>query len=423
MPDTRKRGKGVASVSRAVNETRLWDRLMELARCGALLGGGVNRQALSEQEVYARALLARWADELGFPTFVDEVGNFFIRRPGADPNAAPVMTGSHIDTVPAGGKFDGSYGVLAGLEALQAVEASGSKTRRPIEVAVWTNEEGARFAPGQMGSAAFVGARKLADILAVADRGGVTVAQALGPILAATPRAARRPLGAPVAAFVEAHIEQGPELEAAGCTIGVVTGIQGRRSFLIDVRGKAAHGGTAPQRSRRDALLAATAIIHELERAMRDPQDRTRFTVGVFNVEPNAPLVVPARVRFTVDVRHPENAVMERLGDRVKDLCLRNARGCTVEVVENARAPSISFSDEVVTTLESVASRLGLKHVRIFSLAGHDSRELFKVCPTGMIFVPCKAGISHNEAESATAADLAAGARVLGEVLVYFADR
>ncbi|MBI3937363.1 MAG: hydantoinase/carbamoylase family amidase [Betaproteobacteria bacterium] len=411
------------SASRAVDEERLWNRLMELARCGALPGGGVNRQALTEPEVQARLLLARWAEELGLPVLVDEIGNFFVRRHGTDPSAAPVMTGSHIDTVPAGGRFDGSYGVLAGFEVLQALEASATSTRRPVEVAVWTNEEGARFAPGQMGSAAFVGARRLADILAMSDRDGVTVAQALEPILAATPRAARRPLGTPVAAFVEAHIEQGPALEAAGCTIGVVTGIQGRRSFLVDVQGEAAHGGTAPQSARRDALLAATAMIHDLERAMRDPQDRVRFTVGAFDVEPNAPLVVPARVRFTVDVRHPENAVMERLGDQVGDICLRHARGCVVSVTENARAPSISFSEEVVNTVESAASRLGLRHMRIFSLAGHDSRELFKVCPTGMIFVPCKAGVSHNEAESATAADLAAGARVLAEVVVELANR
>jgi N-carbamoyl-L-amino-acid hydrolase len=396
---------------------------MELAQCGATPDGGVNRQAFSDAEVKARLLLARWADELGFGTFVDEVGNFFIRRSGDESLLAPVMTGSHIDTVPTGGKFDGSYGVLAGLEVLQVLETLKVKTRRPVEVAIWANEEGARFSPGQMGSAAFVGARKIADVLSIVDRDGVTVSQALGPILSATPRAKPRQLGIPLAAFVEAHIEQGPELEAARRTIGIVTGIQGRRSFLVDVRGEAAHGGTARQSTRKDALLAAVRMIHELDSIMRDAEDMVRFTVGVFNVSPNAPLVVPAHVRFSVDVRHPNNTVMQHMGNQVQDVCVRNARGCTAEVVENARAPSIAFNEEIVKLIESTASNLGMEGMRIYSLAGHDSRELFKVCPTGMIFVPCRQGISHNESEDALPADLVAGAQVLAAVVLELANR
>ena len=410
--------------SSKVDEGRLWGRLMELAQCGATPQGGVNRQAFSDAEVKARALIARWAEELGFETFVDEVSNFFIRRPGTELTAAPIMTGSHIDTVPAGGKYDGSYGVIAGLEVLQALETSKLKTRRPIEVVIWANEEGARFSPGQMGSGAFVGSRRIGDILSTVDRDGISVSQALEPILSATPHAKSRPLGTPiVAAFVEAHIEQGPELEAASCTIGAVTGIQGRRSFLVDVRGEAAHGGTARQSTRKDALLASVRMIHELDSLMRDPEDRLRFTIGAFTVKPNAPLVVPAHVHFTVDVRHPDNAIMESFCNKVEDLRTRNAFGCAVEVIENARAASISFNETMITLIESTASNLGFERMRIYSKAGHDSRELFKVCPTGMVFVPCRNGISHTESEDATSADLAAGARVLAEVVVELANQ
>ena len=235
--------------------------------------------------------------------------------------AAPVMTGSHIDTVPAGGKFDGSYGVVAGLEVLQALKTSKVETRRPIEVVIWANEEGARFSPGQMGSGAFVGSRRIADVLSTVDCDGISVSQALEPILSSTPRAKSWRVGtSAIAAFVEAHIEQGPELEAAGCTIGAVTGIQGRRSFVVDVRGEAAHGGTARQSTRKDALLASMRMIHELDGVMRDPEDRLRFTIGVFTVRPNAPLVVPAHVRFSVHVRHPDNALMEGFCEKVEDL-------------------------------------------------------------------------------------------------------
>jgi N-carbamoyl-L-amino-acid hydrolase len=397
---------------------------MALARCGATALGGVNRQAFCSAEAEARALIAGWARDLNLETFVDEVGNFYIRRPGIEESAAPVMTGSHIDTVPAGGKFDGSYGVIAALEVLEALATRKAETVRPIEAVIWANEEGARFAPGQMGSAGFVGTRKVSDILSIVDRDGISVEEALGPILAVTPHATARSLGRPeIAAFIEAHIEQGPQLEAAGCTVGVVTGIQGRRSFVVDVRGEAAHGGTTRQSGRKDALLAAMQIIHELDLSTRDPEDMVRFTVGQLSVEPNAPLVVPARVRFTVDVRHPSNEIMERLGNDVHHAAQTKARGCAVEVTENARALSIFFANEVISLIEAAASNLGLKHQRIFSLAGHDSRELFKACPTGMIFVPCRRGVSHAEAEDAAPSDLAAGARVLAEVVVTLANR
>ena len=221
-----------------VNEQRLWQRHIELAHIGGLRNGGTNRQAFTPEEADARRLIARWAAELKCSLSIDEIGNLFIRRAGTDASAAPVVTGSHIDTQPTGGKFDGNFGVLAGLEVLQILNEAGVSTRRQIEVAIWTNEEGCRFAPGMMGSEAFAGVRNLKDIVTVKDSDGISVAEALPALLAATPEATKRPLGFPIAAFIEAHIEQGPILEAANCVIGVVTGIQGTRRFRVEVFGE-----------------------------------------------------------------------------------------------------------------------------------------------------------------------------------------
>ena len=226
-----------------VNEQRLWQRHIELAHIGGLRNGGTNRQAFTPEEADARRLIARWAAELKCSLSIDEIGNLFIRRAGTDASAAPVVTGSHIDTQPTGGKFDGNFGVLAGLEVLQILNEAGVSTRRQIEVAIWTNEEGCRFAPGMMGSEAFAGVRNLKDIVTVKDLDGISVAEALPALLAATPEATKRPLGFPIAAFIEAHIEQGPILEAANCVIGVVTGIQGTRRFRVEVFGEEAHAG------------------------------------------------------------------------------------------------------------------------------------------------------------------------------------
>jgi N-carbamoyl-L-amino-acid hydrolase len=223
----------------------------------------------------------------------------------------------------------------------------------------------------------------------------------------------RREAGGAAKAFVEAHIEQGPVLEREHVTIGAVTGIQGRRSFVVDVIGADAHGGTSRPSERKDALLAAVNMVHALQQVCTDGTDDLRFTVGVFNAFPGAPLVVPGRVHFTVDVRHPDNDIMQRVGDQVREVCQRNRGPCEVVVAENANAASIYFPENMVALAEREAARFGYPCRRILSLAGHDGRELVKVCPTGMVFVPCRAGVSHNETESATARDLAAGTKVL----------
>ena len=408
------------SAAAAVDEARLWRRHMTLAGVGATAKGGVDRQALSEEEARARTLLARWAGELGYRVLVDGISNLFIRREGTNPDLAPVLTGSHIDSQPTGGKFDGAFGVLAGIEALQALDEAGIETARPIEVVAWLNEEGSRFAPGMMGSEAFAGLRPLDEIAAVTDRGGTSVADELPRALAATPEAERREIGFPVAAFVEAHIEQGPALERAGLPIGVVTGIQGVRRMRVRVTGEESHAGTTPRSARRDALWEAARMVDALQRRIH-VDDEHRFTVGMMEIRPNVPSVVAAEVLFSVDIRHPDSDTLARLEAEVDGICRNALVACDVETWTIAQAPSIRFDDRMVDMIEQAANGLGLGNMRLFSGAGHDARQLSRVCPTGMIFVPCEKGISHNEAENATPSDLADGARVLAETLVRLA--
>jgi beta-ureidopropionase / N-carbamoyl-L-amino-acid hydrolase len=404
-----------------IDPARLWERHMLMARHGATAKGGVNRQALSAEDVAARRALIEWGYSLGLQAATDPAGNLFLRLAGSDAQAAPVMTGSHIDSQPTGGKFDGVYGVLAGLEAIAAIRAAGVAPRRSIEVVAWMNEEGSRFAPGMMGSSVFSGVTPLEDILGVVDAQGVTVKQALGEVLAAFPGLPVWPLRRKPHAYVEAHIEQGPILEREGCTIGVVSGIQGKRTFAVTVTGEEAHAGTSRRRERKDALLDALAVIQALAVLCEDEEDVTKFTVGRLEVKPNAPSVVPAQVTFSIDLRHPDSAVLQRLGDQVAPVCAAHAAKCSVSVRELSTAMSLEFPAAIRDLIRSVARDQSISHMDILSSAGHDARYLHAVCTSGMIFVPCKGGISHNEAESATRDDLANGTRVLVETLLRLA--
>jgi len=411
----------MSAVAAHVSEARLWDRHMALARHGATGKGGVSRLALGEEEIAARRTLIAWARNLGLSVSTDAAGNLFFRLEGADPTLPPVLTGSHIDTQPVGGRFDGAFGVLAALEAVEAMKAAGIAPRRPVVVVSWMNEEASRFAPGMMGSEAFAGARPLDEILAVRDDDGITVAEALARVAAAFPDVPEGPLGFPVRAFIEAHIEQGPVLEAEGIPVGIVTGIQGSRRFRITVHGDEAHAGTEPLTKRRDAFLAAVDIVQGLREAFHDPDDVVRFTVGRFEIFPNAPSVVAGRAYFSVDLRHPDWPTLKRLGDLVPAIAAERAGRCRAETAEIAISPSLDFAPEITGLLEEVATDLAIRHRRIYSAAGHDARPLHTVCPTGMIFAPCAGGISHNEAEWSEPADLAAGARVLVEALARLA--
>lgn len=399
-----------------VDEDRLWQRQMYLATFGETPKGGVNRQALSAEEIEARKVLMDWSNELGLTAFVDDIGNLFFRREGLDPDLAPVMTGSHIDSQPTGGKFDGSYGVVAAFEAVQAIIDAGIELQRPIEVAVWLNEEGSRFAPGMMGSEAYAGVRKLEDMLPVTDRDGVSVQDALPAALAATPEATHREFGYPVSAFIESHIEQGPVLEAEGKVVGVVTGIQGVRRMRVRVTGEEAHAGTTPTAERKDAIQAASKIVTELyARINEDPE--TKFTIGMMNITPNVPSVIASEVLFSIDIRHVESTYLEELALRVETICGEQDGPCEVEVWRIAESDSVYFDDRMTGAVEAACVALETPYRRMFSAAGHDARQLSYICPTTMIFVPCEKGISHNEAENATPSDLRDGARVLADVL------
>jgi len=413
-----------AKAAAAVDEQRLWQRHMEMARLGATPAGGVRRLALDGNDNEARRRLVEWAKGLGFSCALDPIGNLFIRREGSTRDAEPILSGSHTDTQPSGGKFDGIYGVLAACEALEAIERAGVKTRRPLEAVVWTCEEGgARFPMGTMGSSAFVGLKPLADILKQTDDAGVAVGDALKATRAALSGVPERPLGFPVAGFIEAHIEQGPELEIHGDTIGIVTGIQGARRFLVEVTGADAHAGTTSRARRKDALSSAVAIVAALERLFHDdPTDTVRFTVGRFRIRPDAPAVVPGYAMFTIDFRHPEETVLTKLGDQVAGICAAHVGKCSVKVTETSRSRPVPFTSNVPDLIERAAAGLDYRRMRILSGAGHDAMHLAKVCPTGMIFVPCENGISHAEIENATPADLAAGTRVLAAALVELAN-
>lgn len=412
-----------AAAGASVDRDRLWRRLMEMAAIGARTDGGVNRQALSAEDARARQLMVAWAEELGLEPSTDEIGNLYLRLAGSDRHADPVLTGSHLDSQPSGGKFDGAYGVIAGVEALEAIARAGIETRRPIEVVAWTNEEGSRFQPGAMGSAVFAGDMDLPSLLPITDRAGISVETALRETVAATPGITTRQAGFPLAGYLEAHIEQGPRLEAEGLTIGVVTAIQGSRWYTIEVGGEEAHAGTTPLAKRKDALKAAVAMVGALQEAMADPTDTVRFTVGRFEVGPGSPNTVPGHVLFTIDFRHPEMATIERLTGQIEPICQANAQGCAVTVALNSDTPPVAFGQDVIDTVRRHTDNLALGHMDMPSGAGHDAMHIAKLCPTGMIFVPCERGISHNPAENATPEDLAAGARVLAAALVDLANR
>ena len=405
-----------------VDETRLWQRHMELASFGATALGGVNRQALSHEEIDARKELFKWAEELNLKPLCDDAGNLFFRKEGINSDLDPVMTGSHIDSQPTGGKFDGAYGVLAGFEAIQALTEAGIKTKRSIEIAVWMNEEGSRFAPGMMGSEAFSGIRPLEKILEVKDNSGTSVRESLKTVLAATPSAESVAVRRPVSAFIEAHIEQGPILERHCKTIGIVTGIQGVRRMRVEVKGEEAHAGTTPRAARKDALWEASRMVSALHEKLYVDDD-VRFTIGMVTLEPNVPSVIASRALFSIDIRHPDSDLLERLASNVDNICKDQLVACEVKTWRIAEAESITFSSQIINLIENVSNKLGISNTRIFSGAGHDARQLHFVCPTGMIFVPCERGISHNEAENADPKDLAEGVRVLSEILVDLADR
>ena len=405
-----------ASSQLAIDSKRLWASLMELAAIGATDKGGVCRLALTELDRQGRELFVRWTEEAGCTVRVDAIGNIFARRAGIDPSLPAIATGSHIDTQPTGGKFDGNYGVLAGLEVLRTLNDAGIRTVAPLEVCVWTNEEGSRFVPVMMGSGVYAGAFTLDHALAAAARDGISVAHALQEIGFAGAEPASIAAGAPpFGAYFEAHIEQGPVLEDADIPLGVVTGALGQRWYDVVVTGQEAHAGPTPMALRRDALQAATTLMQEVQVIAMEEQPNGRGTVGYVQVHPKSRNVIPGRVTFTVDLRHGNDAGLDRMDARIRAACaaLESKGGVTVTIEQTVYFPPAIFAEQLVRAVREGAERAGLPHQDIVSGAGHDAVYVARVAPAAMIFVPCKDGISHNEIEDAKPAHLAAGCNVL----------
>jgi N-carbamoyl-L-amino-acid hydrolase len=409
----------------AVDEARQWDRLMRMAQLGAIPGEGVNRAALTDLDHEARRLLLGWGTAIGLAPSVDRLGNLFLRHEGTERGLAPVLTGSHMDSQPNGGRFDGIWGVVAALEAVQALREAGVATRRPIEIVAWTNEEGGRFAPGCMGSMAYAGHSKPDTWDDVADNDGLTFGAELRRMLAAEADIPRRGLGvvdgAAPHAYVEAHIEQGPLLEAGGLDIGVVEGIQGSRWFLVEILGKSDHAGTTPLGLRKDAVQDMLRAITALNALMHDPEDVLRFTVARIEVSPNTSNSVAERARFTIDFRHPDAAVLTARGDAIEATVQAALTRCTATVTERFHALPSRFDRGVVDAVERSAKAQGLRALRMSSGAFHDAQFMAALCPSGMIFVPSRGGVSHHPNEYSSPAQLAAGARVLAATLVELA--
>ena len=395
-----------------VNATRLCERLMALAKIGATPGGGVNRQALSPGEIAAWRLVIGWAREAGLEAATDEAGNLFLTLRGTRPGLPPILSGSHLDTQPTGGRFDGAFGVMAALEVATTLAEQGRLPNDVIAVA-WMNEEGSRFAPGMMGSEAFAGVRDIEEIRAARDADGITVASALDALHGAFPDLPRLPLGFPVAAYVEAHIEQGPVLEAHERVIGVVTAIQGKKTYEIVVSGEKGHAGTLAMVDRHDALASFARIAAAMHAEIGTHDAQVKFTIGRVRIEPNAPSVVPERAIFSIDLRHPDNQVLNMLGERIPLICAREQGTCTVQVKPLVDAPSNEFDAALQDTIEQAAIAFGYPNMRLLSAAGHDARHLAPLCPSAMIFIPCRGGVSHAEHEWAEPAHVVAGAEVL----------
>ena len=405
-----------------INGARLWDSLMAMAQIGATPKGGVCRLALTDLDRQGRDLFVAWAKEAGCTIAVDRMGNVFARRAGRDDTLAPVVTCSHADSQPTGGKFDGIYGVLGGLEVIRTLNDHRIETERPIEVVIWTNEEGSRFAPAMVSSGVFAGVFSLDYGLSRKDVDGKT----LGEELARIGYAGELPVGKPIHAAFELHIEQGPILEAEGKTIGVVHAAQGQRWYEVVLTGQESHAGPTPMPRRRDALLGAARVIDLVNRIGHAHAPYACATVGMIQCHPNSRNVIPGRVFFTVDFRHPDDAVLAQMDAELRAGVAKIVEDTRVELTSLEQIfyyKPVAFDAACVASVRAAAERFGYSHRDIVSGAGHDACYLAQVAPTAMIFVPCIGGISHNEIEDATPAWIEAGANVLLHAMLGRAHR
>ncbi|MDP3278381.1 MAG: Zn-dependent hydrolase [Deltaproteobacteria bacterium] len=405
-----------------INGTRLWDSLMALASIGATPKGGVCRLALTDLDKQGRDLVVSWAREAGLSITTDKIGNVFMRRAGRNNALPPIATGSHIDTQPTGGKFDGNYGVLAGIEVIRTLNDHNIETEAPVEVCFWTNEEGSRFVPVMMGSGVFAKAFSLETAYAAKDTTGATVRDELARIGYIGDQ---EPGDHPLGAYFEAHIEQGPVLEDADITIGVVTGVLGLRWYDCVVTGMEAHAGPTPMALRKDALQIATKIMQEtVAIALRYPP-YGRGTVGMVHVHPNSRNVIPGQVKFSIDLRNVDSTRLDAMDGEIKAFVKQCAdeSGLGISLEQVSYFPPCPFEEGCVTAVREGAKNLGFSLMDVVSGAGHDAVYMARLAPAGMIFVPCKDGISHNEIEDAKPEHLEAGCNVLLHAMLDRAKR
>lgn len=395
-----------------INGDRLWDSLMALAKIGATPKGGVCRLALTDLDRQGRNLVIEWAKAAGLSVTVDKIGNVFMRRAGHNNNLPPIVTGSHVDTQPTGGKFDGNFGVLAALEVIRTLNDHNVETEAPVEMVFWTNEEGSRFVPVMMGSGVFAGVFPLEFAYAAKDADGNSVGEALqktGFVGSQTPG------DHPVGAYFEAHIEQGPILEDDAISIGVVSGVLGIRWYDCVVTGQESHAGPTPMASRHDALQVSARVMQEVVAIANRFGPEGRGTVGMVQVYPNSRNVVPGSVTFSIDFRNASDALVDEMDAALKDYltALEKETGLTIALTQVSHYPAAPFHPECREAVRSAATSLGYSSRDIVSGAGHDAVYMSMLAPTGMIFIPCKDGISHNETEYSSPEQVTAGANVL----------
>ena len=395
-----------------INGPRLWSSLMEMAEIGATPKGGVNRLTLTDLDRQSRDLFADWCRAAGCSITIDRMGSMFARRKGVDDSLPPVMVGSHLDTQPTGGKFDGALGVMAALEVVRSLNDLDIRTRHPIEICMWTNEEGSRYAPAMVGSGVFAGVVPLEVALAMKDVDG----KVFGDELVRIGYAGSAPVGGrPVHALFELHIEQGPILEEAGIDIGIVTAANGQKWYEITLEGVESHAGPTPMNRRKDALLGAARIVELVNQIGHAFDPGACATCGMIQSYPNSRNVIPGRVFLTVDFRHPEAARLvamdKALREGIDEIVTRT--GLTFDMKMVADFPPLPFDASCVEAVRDAASRLGYSAREITSGAGHDAVYMARICPAAMVFTPCIDGISHNEAENMTPDWATAGCNVL----------
>jgi N-carbamoyl-L-amino-acid hydrolase len=400
-----------------IDGKRLWDSLMEMAEIGATEKGGCCRLALTDLDKQSRDLFVRWCEEAGCSIKIDKMGNIFARRPGKNNDLAPVMTGSHLDTQPTGGRFDGVFGVLAGLEVVRSLNDLGVGTERPVEVAVWTNEEGSRFAPAMVASGVFAGVFDLEYGLSRSDADGKTMGEELRRIGYA---GAEEVGGREIHAFFETHIEQGPILEAEDKTVGIVTDAQGQRWYELTLTGVESHAGPTPMASRKDALLGAARVVELVNRTGLDNAPVACATVGMLEVHPNSRNVIPGKVFVAIDFRHPDDDILAKMDATMRAGVEKIAGeiGLEYELEQIFYYKPVHFDEACVAAVREGAEVFGYEAREIVSGAGHDACYMAKVAPTAMVFVPCVDGISHNEIEDAKPEWITAGGNVLLRAIV-----